>query len=1447
MTEEAISNLDPALPLTLFPVRLEARYNATHLLVRIFPDVIHADGHRRGLNEHEVTIGKQYWTSLWNQTDAAVISEARRWLGAQTDPHRALWVSTATRPRNLGTRDQKPVFPKLTVDNETEPVFARMLPDEWMLRLYDTDMTLVRTQFSKAVRPDLPMAPTLSGNMKDSKHPKTGDPLSAPESFLYSQELLWTIDFDLAELIGMGLRIPLANVPDPVGALVVLGVRAERDPIAEGNALDDLLTAQWYTRGLDLVPQGTPTNNSDAGRSQVSLSDPDLEELFERETSERELPPIGRAGLISLNPALMYRLPCADSASLALGRVRTGALDRTAHAEWGEGAAAWAMNVALGYAIFGRYLSGPFGKLDGAAATSEFTGNFRDWYVDWVRGAGPLPVLRVGEQPYGLLPITSRPAARYLALDFADNFEHQLTQFLEVWKASLPVPALDPDATDGRPAESSQSDVLVVGEVLGAVPHPIAFKLRGATNQLPDDMARFDELIVELEQLIETDKFNADNNLRNPQTSLIYEDWWNNKKRYVTGLPGEDPPVPVPGIGTQIANIGFYRDQTLIFQPRAEYPSVGLTIVQLIEDDILPLLEQHRDTPANFPEAIDDWLGRPGLGSNQNVRLTRTIYEESTEDIAELVVSNAGDAAEVRTFIADVIANLDDAVQNNKAPDERDTLVGPASPLLWQLIDITCRTVPIDEIGPVRAGLLVLKLMIDHPTVADPIGELERLTRETLGLAMYRLDAWVTSRAAERLAKKRQLKAGAQIGGYGWLLDLKRSDNPTSQGFIHAPSLTHAATAAVLRSGWSAYGTESGETPLSVDLSSGRVRGGQWILDGVRNGQDLAELLGARFECYLHDRERDVWIETVRRKALEVMGSARPANAVVDGLLVARAASDMDQTDRETNLWQALEQELAAAKDADEEQDVREALEAIAADLDSVADLILTQSVHAILQGNADAAAATIAVAGGGDGAVPPVTVTETQRDGRLISHRVVAMWPAQSNDKATSASGEPIPSPLRLAEPRLFDWLELQLPKPQQVIADVTVRDSDGEIVRADTMTLEALELTICEAALLAGTRAEQDRSRLGRMLAAAAVGTAGEDESVEVDFTAPASLEDGVFSVNEFGLIAAALIDALGRSRALQSDDLVLPGADPGPPLVDRGELETRVSGVEEMLVDMMNDLSQSGANLRTAALQRAGVIKVAGAVTVLESGVDDESVGPVIGALKKRLKRGDLPADPVDALIERLRRLTGAVVPILPVFVLPADPDRATSARSSMRARQVTADGHRWLRQVSRVRRDLGPMINWLLLSETTLGGPASRFGLAQVPETGGPWAAVDEPNGQGNRLSLFSLTGPETLALDGEPVAGLLIDSWTEAIPRRDQQTGIAVHFDAPTARPPQTVLISVVEDDPGFDADEIVDQLLHTIEQAKSRALAPGRIGDLGHYLPAVFLPPNVGA
>ena len=73
-------------------------------------------------------------------------------------------------------------------------------------------------------------------------------------------------------------------------------------------------------------------------------------------------------------------------------------------------------------------------------------------------------------------------------------------------------------------------------------------------------------------------------------------------------------------------------------------------------------------------------------------------------------------------------------------------------------------------------------------------------------------------------------------------------------GFAHAPSLPQAVTAAVLRNAYLSHATRQERDLFGVNLSSARMRVAQTYIEGIRNGQPLAALLGYEFERGLHER-----------------------------------------------------------------------------------------------------------------------------------------------------------------------------------------------------------------------------------------------------------------------------------------------------------------------------------------------------------------------------------------------------------------------------------------------------------------------------------------------------------------------------------------------------------------------------------------------------------------
>ena len=102
----------------------------------------------------------------------------------------------------------------------------------------------------------------------------------------------------------------------------------------------------------------------------------------------------------------------------------------------------------------------------------------------------------------------------------------------------------------------------------------------------------------------------------------------------------------------------------------------------------------------------------------------------------------------------------------------------------------------------------------------------------------------------------------------------------------------------------------------------------------------------------------------------------------------------------------------------------------------------------------------------------------------------------------------------------------------------------------------------------------------------------------------------------------------------------------------------------------------------------------------------------------------------------------------------------------------------------------------------------------------------------------------------------PIAGIVLDEWTEVVPRRlrvgnpsgDEPvelvevttTGVAVGANAPGARPPQSILIALSPDGADWTGERLVAVLDETLALARIRAVTLPQVPFAGRYLPALY-------
>ena len=108
----------------------------------------------------------------------------------------------------------------------------------------------------------------------------------------------------------------------------------------------------------------------------------------------------------------------------------------------------------------------------------------------------------------------------------------------------------------------------------------------------------------------------------------------------------------------------------------------------------------------------------------------------------------------------------------------------------------------------------------------------------------------------------------------------------------------------------------------------------------------------------------------------------------------------------------------------------------------------------------------------------------------------------------------------------------------------------------------------------------------------------------------------------------------------------------------------------------------------------------------------------------------------------------------------------------------------------------------------------------------------------------RLSLV-LQGDPRIDL-AQPLAGLLADEWVEIVPQRDETTAIAFQYDPPDSCAPQAILLAVPpQAGQPWTVGGLNRVLVETLELARLRAVDGDALGEIAHFLPALYFAFNV--
>lgn len=1376
------------VPLLLLPVRIETRFNAagSALRIRIYPDEIHVDRLDRGLSESEIAAGQIYWMQLWGNSGDAAAPAAWKTLIDVVGASRAHWVARAMTPDNIAARNgvDAPAFPTPPARNDTAAL-AKLLPDRFVA-IAEQGGTRSRV-IGSAIPPEVRIGL-----------------LSQDDEAMVDQDGLkilpgteWIVDFDAAVTKGLAMTLPL-SVAGPVDRLIVAGVSRSRDSAHGAADFAALLESHWETDGLAFLPQGTPTNNTETVRS-----------AWQRRIEKSPVPIAPPAAGPQSNASVLANALGIDAAWL-------GSAD---HGQEQEQADASAMQTALWPATLGQFLDAVD---EGSEAISPVViDRIRQFHRDHVRGRGPIPALRVGSQPYGILPVSN--FASVWKDDANDKFGGQLTGFLRKLR-----PNWMAGAGDLAHIGSGADLRLTMDSLLGQ--SAVSYGVR-ARRCLSASMV---EAITAV-----TTTAKAATDIEILLTRILQEAIGNfSYANLGATLDDKSRPVLLP-YADDARDAGFLA-ALLATGTGGNISSVFQALVAIASSRLQAKRQPGRDF-------IDHFRGTATVTPELRDAIVAQMIQPSTADAGTLdklrgALPQAGDPAArpaARSFAMDAMqetgfAAYFDTASSTVSRDYLSVLVA-------------------DEFLSVEGLKAEFRAALEH--LSQGIGSVENQARhvlvaETLDSISHRLDAWITGAVSRRLTSQRASKpAGLSVGAFGYVEKLRPEPRLQSPGgYLVTPSLAHATTAGVLRAAHLSHIPGPGaRNPFAIGLSSGRVRDALHLTDGIRQGQPLGALLGYRIERELQDNELGYLVLSLRSLVPLTQGKLSDrGDPLPGGAQEAIAASTVSDGLRLVEIWRGtggpdtIRAKLAARPENNEYlapgaawpdmtnavwTKVNTAIGKLDKSVDAVADLLLAESMHQVAQGNLARASATMDAAGRGDVAPPEPDFVSSMRGGQPVSHRLLIIG---------RGGGWNPDAPRARVAPGLEGWAAERLGNPSRIIVGFS---NGGDAIRIAPGTIAALDLVALSS----------DPPSVLRRAAA----TAPDDEALPAD----ARLQPGEIALADVIILADSMRRLIAGSRVADGSDFGLPGA-PSAHQPDTAALASLLRTLDDVALVLRQ---RQAALAALIAMPSVDVTDLSAALVnmtdfgiatpdVPRSQLGETALLASAEAVRRLAAYTALAAVASDSegLAQRAQALFGHdfVLPIPqvlnanPTFQVALDPVAPSSIR-------------RYLGDIATVRPHVQQYCDHLLLCDSVTTTP----NLAIMQLGGGPgwWVAEALPDDAHMPTSAVISIIADAPKTEPASLAALVIDDWTESFPRRamkgegsdsavalEMTAGVAINANAPNSQPAQSMLLGIAPDGARWTDDRVFDLVVETIEMARMRLVTLETVPLAARILPAIY-------
>lgn len=255
----------------------------------------------------------------------------------------------------------------------------------------------------------------------------------------------------------------------------------------------------------------------------------------------------------------------------------------------------------------------------------------------------------------------------------------------------------------------------------------------------------------------------------------------------------------------------------------------------------------------------------------------------------------------------------------------------PGNPLLQRVLDVQQKEsmnlaadIDKDEWRNKEEDKGTGRLVFNSIIPEDIRKQWERAFTATMDSAAQRIDPWVTGFAWQRLKlHSRSPRHNHRLGVYGWVDGpFNGVPGPTDSGLLHAPSYNQALTALIMRdkflsSGRSAFVNDKGNNPWQMNITSKKVRLAEELAEEVRIGCHIYEVIGRHVENIVGKKQKVVELRTNPKYAMH--SDRKDVNEVCNGneALAGLLAGDPDflMLPQQTDALQLLKDSLDTYSD----------------------------------------------------------------------------------------------------------------------------------------------------------------------------------------------------------------------------------------------------------------------------------------------------------------------------------------------------------------------------------------------------------------------------------------------------------------------------------------------------------------------------------------------------